>query len=144
MALTPRPGLLLAAVAVGVLAAALAYLRDPPWLIDTSHGFHGWETDDAGRAFRWTTGHASFFVPADAGAVEIPIAAGPGGAPAIATVTIDDRPAEGIELSDDTWRVVVLRLPPPGGRRVRRIDIRVDRTRPGQRGVRVGEIRVRS
>jgi hypothetical protein len=142
----PGRRLLPAACAVVALAAALAYLRDPTWLIHASHGFHRWETDGSGRRFRWTMGHAAFFVPADAVRVEIPLAAAfdsPGESPVTATLTIDDRPAERIELTDDAWRVVVLPLPPPGSRRVRRIDIRVDRTRPGERGVRVGAIRPR-
>jgi hypothetical protein len=147
MALTTSRGLALAAVALAALAAVLAYLRDPPWLHRTSHGFHGQETDPAGRTFRWTTGHASFFVPADAVSVGIPLAGGldtPGHAPVTTTITIDDRPAERLELTDEAWRTVVLRLPPPGGRRTRRIDLRVDRTHPGERGVRVGEIRIRN
>jgi hypothetical protein len=104
------------------------------------------DADPAERTFRWTTGHASFFVPADAVRVGIPLSGGsdsPGNAPVTTTITIDDRPAERLELTDGTWRTIVLRLPPPGGRRSRRIDLRVDRTQPGERGVRVGEIRIR-
>ena len=146
MALT-SPRRLALVTGVIAVAAALVYLRDPAWLIQTSHGFHAWETDEAGTKFRWTTGHASFFVPADAALIEFPMAASVDAfryPSVMATITIDDRPAERVELTDGSWRAIRLRLPPRGRRRVRRIDVRVNRTQPGDRGVRLGEIRVRS
>lgn len=133
-------------VAIALVGAALAYLRDPPWLLATTSGLRGWETDRDGARFRWTSGHASFFVPADWSAVELPLRAtfdSPTDWPIVATVTIDDRPADRVVLSDDTWRRVVIRLPPRGTRRVRRMNIRLDRTRDGNRGVQLGEVRHR-
>ena len=46
-----------------VVAAALAYLRDPPWLIDQASGLRGWEQPIGEPRYRWSGGHASFFVP---------------------------------------------------------------------------------
>ncbi len=62
----------------------------------------------------------------------------------VATITIDGRPAQRVELSDGTWRTLEISLPPPGTRRARRVDIRVDRTRRDGRAFRLGEIRIRS
>lgn len=130
-------------VAILALAAAVAYLRDPPWLIDVTSGFTRWESDRAGTRYRWMGGHASFFVPAGARSVSIPMRAlfdSLQDWPITATITIDDRAADRVVFTDEAWRTSWLRLPPPGRRRVRRIDIRVDRTRPGNRGLQVGPV----
>ncbi len=66
----------------------------------------------------------------------------PGQPPILVSITIDDRPADEFVLRDDEWRQHELLLPPPGPRRLRRIDVRVDRLRHGLRGVQVGEVRV--
>jgi hypothetical protein len=113
-----------------VVAAALAYLRDPPWLLRVESGFRSWETAADGTRYRWTGGHASFFVRADASEIAIPLRT--------TFASLDDRPARRLLLIDDQWQRVTLALPPRGGRRVRRVDIRVDRTRPGNRGVQAG------
>jgi hypothetical protein len=136
--------LLLAAPVMAI--AALAYLRDPAWLIHVESGFRGWETAADGRRYRWTDGHASFFVRSNASAAEIPIrttVSTPSDVPVSVTLTIDDRLADQLVLNDDSWQRVKLRLPAPGSRRVRRIDIRVARTKAGNRGVQVGEVMVR-
>jgi hypothetical protein len=130
-------------VTLALAGAALAYLRDPPWLLATASGLRGWGTDRDGTRYRWTGGHASFFVPADWTTIELPLRAtfeSPADWPIAATVTIDDRPADRVVLADDSWRRLVVRLPPQGTRRVRRIDILLDRTRDGNRGVQLGEI----
>jgi hypothetical protein len=129
-----------------VLIGALAYLRDPEWLIRTESGFRPWETATDGRRFRWTSGHASFFVRADASAITIPLRSTFSSSergPVAVTLAIDDRLAQRVVLTDDTWHEVTLSLPLRGSRRVRRIDIRVDRTRPGNHGVEVAEIQPR-
>jgi hypothetical protein len=129
-----------------MLVAALAYLRDPPWILSMTSGMRRWETDAAGARFRWMGGHASFFVPAAAHAVEIPLRVtfdGPGDWPVVVTIALDDRFVDRIVLADDGWRYSVVRLPAPGSRRARRIDVRVDRTREDNRGAAIGEIRVR-
>lgn len=130
----------------GALAAALWYLRDPPWLPGMTSGIGRWETAADGTRFRWMGGHASLFVPSGARTAEIPLRTtfdGPGDWPVVVSIALDDRPVERVILADGAWRYAVVRLPPPGGRRVRRIDIRVDRTRDDDRGAAIGEIRIR-
>jgi hypothetical protein len=56
---------------------------------------------------------------------------------------VDDRPAAAVELHDDRWRRLTLALAGPTTRRVRRIDIRVDRVRPGNRGVAIADVELR-
>ena len=130
-------------VALALAGAALAYLRDPPWLLTTTSGLLGWGTDRDGTRYRWTVGHASFFVPADWTAIDLPLRAtfqSPADWPISVTVSVDDRPADRIVLTDDSWRHLLIRLPPRATRRVRRLDIRADRTREGNLGVQLGEI----
>lgn len=135
---------ILTAAACLVIVGAIIYLRDPPWLASIESGFGRPERDSDGVSYRWTSGHASFFVRSDAATLTIPIrAAGTIGSPVIVSITIDDRPADRLTLSDDRWNESVLRLAGATSRRHRRVDIRVNRTRAGNRGVQVGEIRVR-
>jgi hypothetical protein len=134
--------ILVAVALVAAAAASLAYLRDPVWLVNQTSGLRRWETDRDGTRFRWTSGHASFFVPSTWTIVELPLRASfdsPADWPIVATITIDDRPADRITFTDASWRRAVLRLPPGGARKVRRIDIRLDRTREDNRGLQLGE-----
>lgn len=136
-------------IAIGgalALVAALAYLRDPPWILSVTSGMREWETAADGTRYRWVGGHASFFVPSDAAAVEIPVRTTFDTAhawPVVVTVALDDRPVDRIVLTDGAWRYSHFRLPPPGGRRARRIDVRVDRLRDDNHGAAIGEIRIR-
>jgi hypothetical protein len=129
-----------------VLAATLWYLRDPAWLASQTTGLRGWERAADGSAYRWSGGHASFFVPAEARQVRIPVATtfdagGPGGyRPMMVVFTIDDVRATRTVLDDTRGREVVLQMPPAGSRRVRRIDLRTSVTREGNRGVKVGPV----
>lgn len=136
---------LLMVVVLLALAAALLYLRDPPWLIDYTTGLRGWERAEDGAAFRWSTSHASFFVPSDAGVLVLPLSttfdAGDE-KPMLVTVTIDDVRAARVLLEDARWQHVPLTLPRPGSRRVRRIDVRTSVTRDDYRGVRIGELKI--
>ena len=128
------------------LCVALIYLRDPPWLLSTTSGMRGWEADANGPRFRWMGGHASLFVPSSAHAIEIPLRTTfdqSSDWPMTVTVSIDDRRAQQLVLADAIWHSIVLRMPPPGSRKVRRIDIRVDRTRDDNRGAAVGEVAIR-
>lgn len=137
MAVTPRR-IAACVLATALAVGGLAYLHDPPWLIGVSSGLTVWETDPEGIRYRWTRGRASFFVPADSGVVTLQLRSvkdTPSDWPITATITIDDRPAELIRFDDERWRSVRLRLPAPGRRSVRRVDIRLDRVRSGQRGV---------
>ena len=131
------------AVLTALAAGVLAYLRDPPWLARVESGLRGWETAADGTRFRWTDGHASFFVPSAAALLAIPIRTtfnGPAEPPVLVSIAIDDRPADEFVLRDDRWTSRTLRLPPPGSRTLRRIDIRVDRVRAGNRGVQLGAV----
>ena len=86
------------------------------------------------------------FVPAGARMIEIPLRTTfdrPGDWPITVRVSIDDRPGDQLVLGDPEWHSVILRMPAPGSRKVRRLDIRVDRTRDDNRGAAVGEIRIR-
>jgi hypothetical protein len=127
------------------VAAALWYLRDPAWVIDQTTGLRPWQREADGRVVRWSGGHASFFVPADAGELRIPISTTfderePGGdRPMLVTFTVDDRRAARVVLTDSSWQDVTFALPPPGGRRVRRVDIRTNITRGDNHGVRIGQ-----
>ncbi len=129
-------------VAAG-LAAALAYLRDPPWLISVTSGMRPLQMDASGRRYRWMGGHASLFVPADARFISIPLRTtfdAPGDLPISVTIAIDDRPVDRVVLADPQWHLSTVRLPTPGARRVRRVDIRVDRTRDDNHGAAVGDV----
>jgi hypothetical protein len=131
-------------IVLSLIATALAYLREPGWLARTDYGFRGWQAEADGTRFRWTGGHASFFVPATARSVRIPIRTtfAPGDPAVLVSLAIDDRPADAIVLRDPAWQVRTLALPPPGRRKLRRIDIRVDRVREGNRGAQIGELQV--
>jgi hypothetical protein len=145
VALMSRDRILAGGIVVLAVIAALLYLRDPPWLLSTTSGLRGWE-DDGGRRFRWMGGHASMFVPAGARMIEIPLRTTfdrPGDWQITVRVSIDDRPGDQLVLGDPEWHSVILRMPAPGSRKVRRLDIRVDRTRDDNRGAAVGEIRIR-
>jgi hypothetical protein len=125
------------------VAATLAYLRDPAWLAGVDSGLGAWETGADGVRYRAMGGHASFFVPASATAAVIPIRTtfeSPADPRVTVFISIDDRTSDQFVLSDDGWRMCKLRLPPPGRRHLRRIDIRVDRVRRGNRGAQIGEV----
>lgn len=135
-------GLLLTAAIV----AAAGYLRDPPWLLSTTSGLRAWESGKDGRRFRWMGGHASLFVPSSARMVEIPLHTtfeSTGEWPVTVNVAIDDRAGDRLVVSDGEWHTIRLWLPPAGSRKVRRLDIRVDRTREDNRGAAVGELTIR-
>jgi hypothetical protein len=136
-------------IVVGVvtcaLVAAVIYLRDPRWLIDITSGLGGWEIADDGTRYRWAGSHASFFVPSDARRIVLPVRAPfdtPSDWPITATISLDDRDVERLTLREDGWRRVVVTLPPRGSRRVRRVDIRLDRTRRENQGVQIGEVEI--
>lgn len=128
----------LVVIAVVVLGASLAYLRDPPWLIDMTSGLSEWKADGNGVRYRWTSGHASFFVPSGARYVVLrmrSIKDTPADWPITAAIAIDDRPAQQLTFDDEAWHALKLVLPSRGNRNVRRIDIKLSRLRANQRGL---------
>ena len=145
MALTRRRTVLVM-VFLAAAVALLGYLRDPPWLISTTSGLRGWETDADGTRVRWMGGHASLFVPASAHAFELPVRTTfntSGDWPVTVTVAIDDRTSDRLVLSDGEWHSMLVQLPPAGRRKVRRLDISLDRTRDDNHGAAIGELRIR-
>src|SRR3954465_1373751 len=127
------------------LIAAFGYLRDPPWLSGVESGLRGWETGTDGIRYRWTGGHASFFVPAAASAIAVPARttfAAASDRPIEVTISVDDRPLDRFVLSDERWSSRHLSLPVPNRRSLRRVDVRVNRVRAGNRGVQLGEIAI--
>lgn len=132
-----------ALILIAALAGALAYLRDPPWLISVTSGMRPRETDASGRGYRWMGGHASLFVPSGARMISIPLRTSfdaPGDRPVTVSIAIDDVPVDRLVLPDAHWRLSTVRLPPRASRKVRRIDVRVDRTRDDNRGAAIGDV----
>jgi hypothetical protein len=145
VALTRRRTVL-TVVFLAAAVALLGYLHDPPWLLSTTSGLRAWEKDADGTRFRWMGGDATLFVPSSARAVELPVRTtfdAPGDWPVTVTVAIDDRASDRIVLSDGEWHSILLRLPPARRRKVRRLDIRLDRTREDNHGAAIGELRIR-
>jgi hypothetical protein len=129
------------ALLVGAVAG-LWYLRDPPWLIDQRTGLRARERAADGTVFRWSGAHASFFVPADARSVRIPIATtfdARGAQPMMVSAFVDDVRAARVLLSDESWHTLTFDLPPQASRRVRRIDVRTSVVRDDNHGVKMGE-----
>jgi hypothetical protein len=129
---------------LAALGCIVWHLRDPPWLIRQSSGLRPAERAADGAAYRWSGGHASFFVPSDGQVVRIPIATtfdARGADPMVVTFFVDDTRAARVMLTDDAWHEVPVVLPPKGSRRVRRIDIRTSVVRDDNHGVKIGLIR---
>jgi hypothetical protein len=141
----PRTRARLALLAAAVIGAVI-YLRDPAWLIRVDSGLFGWELNRARQRFRWMAGHASFFVPADARSVTIPLHAlfaTDDRRPFIIRVDLNGRPATQVVLPDEQWATVrvPIVLPSNWSRRVARIDLVANRTwASGEISVQVGEI----
>ena len=142
MALTRGRTLVIVLAAIA-LAGALAYLRDPPWLINVSSGLAPARMGRDGVRFRPMSGRGSFFVPADAESVTVPVRApfrSPADWPIAATFFVDDRPVQRIVLADGSWQRVTIALRRPTRRRVRRVEIHADRTRTWNHGLDIGDI----
>ena len=133
----------LVVIVCAAAAAVLAYLRDPAWLIDQTSGLRRWEQRPGGPRYRWSGAHASFFVPADAGAFDMPVSTTfdrPGDPPMLVTVTVDDVVAARAILTDASWTRIHVVLPPAGRRKVRRVDVRTNVVRDDNHGVRIGQL----
>jgi hypothetical protein len=135
--------------AAPVIVAALAYLYDPPWIGGMTTGLGRWEEYPAGIRYRWTTGHATLYVPSDATSLTLPMRAGFQGTLTRAVtvkVSVDDRWLADVVLPEPAaWFRTELPMPHlRTHRRHRRIDLLVDRT-VGEMslGVQTGEISVK-
>ena len=133
-------------VALALVAGGLAYLHDPPWTAGVTSGLGSWQVDASGLRYRWTNGHASFFIPSSTRAATFAVRAGfPGidGQPVEVIVSADDRPVDAFTLrAPEQWVRARVLLPRRLTRRkYRRIDVRVNRTvGPSNRGVQLGEL----
>ena len=141
-----RSLVLIAAVAVSALAW---YTFDPPWIAGVTSGLREWEEDPPGMRFRWTAGRASFFVPATATEMTLPMRAvfpSPDATPVTVTMSVDDRFLTDIRLTDiNAWTRTTVPLPRRSTwRTYRRVELRVSRTAgPYNLGVQLGEIVLR-
>ena len=93
-----------------------------------TYGLHGLEDNGVDR-FRWTSGHATLFIDADAGTIELPLRA-----PLIDTtgpmqveILLDGRLANRLELTRTDWRQVRMVIP-PSDRRYRTLELLVEPT----------------
>jgi hypothetical protein len=136
--------LLVAALAAG---AALAYLRDPPWLGQLSGGLVAGGVDESGVAYRRMEGHAWFFVPSTVTVVDVPIrlvltAEEPD--PVRLRLTVNDQVQSVVTIGDSRWTDLTIDCTrvPAGGRTYRRIDLYANRVWPGGlTGLQLREIR---
>lgn len=134
-------------VAVLTLCAAV-YLYDPPWTGRVTSGLRDWEEDPPGTRFRWTDGHASFFVPSRARTMTVPMRGVfplNGGQPVIVSLSVDDRWLTNVELKTPTdWEYTTVPLPPAHRfRSFRRVELRVSRVLPPfNLGIEIGELRL--
>jgi hypothetical protein len=133
-----------AVLALLILGAAAAVLRNPPWTDRVTSGLRGWEEDPPGTRFRWTNGRATFFIQGGATVMTLPLRAvfpGKSGEPVHVEVRVDDRFLATIDLRDPNgWVRPELPLGRPSARRYRRVDLRISRVVPPfMLGVMVGE-----
>ena len=141
--------LLIAIVALGAVAAALWYLRDPAWLAESTSGLTGWHDGEGGVRFRWTTGHSSFFVPADSARVTIPLRVDFGHYSRErfkVRIDVNDNEVATVVLANEEWTDVTIDPTPfpANGRRVKRIDLHLNRCWGDMRlGVQLGDFTTR-
>lgn len=132
-------GMLIAIVAV------LAYLRDPPWIGSITSGLRPWSHDRAGTAFRWTNGHAAFYVPSDAASMTLPVRPGlprPNGRTVAVAISIDGRWLVTRTLGEaERWVQMSVPIADRTTRRHRRVEVRVDAVIAQRNlGVQLGEV----
>ena len=134
-------------VVLVVIGGAMWYLRDPVWLEDSTSGMTGWHDGEGGVRFRWTMGHSSFFVPADSTRVTIPLRVDFGHEsrePFRVRVEVNDNEVATVVLATEEWTDVTIDPTPfpSDGRRVKRIDLHLNRCWGDMRlGVQVGDVK---
>ena len=135
-----------AIVVLGAIGGALWYLRDPTWLRDSTSGMTGWHEGEGGIRFRWTTGHSSFFVPADSARVTIPLRVDFGHysrEPFRVRIDVNDNEVATVVLANEDWTDVTIDPTPypSNGRWLKRIDLYLDRCWGDMRlGVQIGDV----
>lgn len=139
----------LSIVALIAVAGALVYLRNPPWIEDVTSGMKPWDRDESGVLYRWTEGHASFYIPSNVETMTLPLRSavpGPDGAPVRVELRQDGAILGSVELIvPGAWTKHTFTLRPSKTRRpFQRIDLRVSRTfPPWSFGVMTGEVTAR-
>jgi hypothetical protein len=141
-----RRRLVIAVLLLGCVGWAARYLHDPPWVGGVTSGIREWRYDADGTRYRWTNGHATFYVPSRASEMTLPMRAGLASSdstPVRADVSVDDRWLATIELNDPAaWKLPVFPLPANPRRSYRRVDVRVSRVVGYEMlGVQLGEPR---
>ena len=117
-----------------VVVTSLAWgLYDPPWVDGMTQGLRPSDVDSSGVAFRWTSGHATFYVPRGATTMTLSwrVASSPpeGGLVAVRIDADDERLAVLTLDRPGEWQRSTVTLPrTPTHRRTRRIDLRTRRT----------------
>ena len=136
---------LIGTIVVVAVTGVAWYLRDPPWVAAVTSGMRDWEVDASGTRYRWTAGHASFFVPSAASEMTLPIRAvfpSTDGGPVVVRFAVDNRSVATVALNNMAeWSRAVVPLGRETGRRhYRRVDVRVSRVVGFYNlGVQVGE-----
>lgn len=135
-----------AVLALALAAAALWWLRDPPFAPRMETGLRPWTTGPDDIPYRWTAGRASAFVDSSWPVIDVPLRAtafSPGWLPVIVELAVDGTPVDRVALDDERWhsrRLVVDGL--RTSRRFRRLDLRVNRVwSDGYYGVQLGGLR---
>ena len=121
------------AIALALSVPSRARVREADLDLEKeTFGFYGWEQDESGFKFRWASRRATFFIPASARELRLPIRAlhiGRNTAPTDVTIEVAGRPFHRVVLPHDDWVTVRLRLPVPlKDERYWRIDIVTERT----------------
>jgi len=123
-----RSRLALAAFAlVAVVSVPMRTIEARPARLDqTSFGFYDWENDH-GLAYRWTSRRATFFIPAGARELEMPVRSmmiSGHTEPVTFSVAVNGRILDTFPVRQGDWQTVKLRLPPRSeGPDVTRIDV---------------------
>ena len=95
-------------------------------LAEQTYGFYGWE-QEGGQRFRWTSRRATFFIPAAARELQLPLRAihiGGNTTPTKVSIAISGRTFHKVELEHDDWTTVRMLLPRDTDRNgFRRVDI---------------------
>ena len=123
--------------ACAVLGILLLACSIPPRVVQQSrgidfaavtYGLHDIEDNGIDR-YRWTTGHGTLFIPADAGDIELPLRAPliDRTGPMQVEIHLDGRLANRLELRDPNWHRVRMEIP-PSGPRYRALELLVDPT----------------
>jgi hypothetical protein len=89
----------------------------PERLDQTSFGFYDWEQDN-GLTYRWTSRRATFFIPAGARELEMPVRSMMTSGhtePVTFSVAVNGRILDTFPITQGDWRTVSLRLPPRSG-----------------------------